>query len=158
MKAARLDIDRSAYSLLINGDTGWRPLAALAGGATALLPGESFLSEFAFEHAIQVAEDWLMPHAAQLSGCVLSVRDNSGYLGEGLGSVLGITTMRWRVDEIESMFGRVIDLATGRIASPALEDRRPFVADLLLLRELAHHGKLEEVRLDTAATQSEITR
>jgi len=149
MTEARLEIGAAAYSLLIRADAGWRPLAALAGGAGALLRGDRAVDELALERAIQIVEDWLMPHAARLAGCTLIVQDGSGRLADGLGAVLAVGTARWSVADIEAMFNRVVALATGRHVPPALAHRQAFVADLLLLRELAHHGRLAEVRLET---------
>jgi hypothetical protein len=122
------------------------------------LPAERPLDERALEHAIQVAEDGLMLHATRLRGYTLTAQDHDGRLGQGLSYVLNMAAVRWRVDEIESMFGRVIELETRWVPPPTLEHRQGFVADLRVLRELAHHGRLHEVRLHAAAQQSEVAR
>ncbi len=144
---ARLVISDDTYVLQQASDAAWKDLALLPGGASALLPPRRPLDEAGLEMAIEVAENWLMPHARHLRDGVLEVSDTSGRLASGLGEVLSVRGSTWSVADLEQLFLRVVDLATGRIASPALEGRQAFVADLLMLRELAHHGAVREIRL-----------
>jgi hypothetical protein len=144
---ARLAISETAYSLLEARDEQWVELACLPAGADALLVPARAIDEGALEAAIELAEDWLMPHAARLRGEVLHVDDATGRLEAGLEEVLSVTGSEWTVDEIEGFFLRLVDMSTGRHPSPALQARQRFVADVVMLRELAHHGRLRAIRL-----------
>lgn len=145
--AARLLIADSAYVLsLIRGGI-WIELSRLPGSAQALLPGVRALDEGQLEAAIQVAEDWLAPNIAALQCEGLEVSDVTGRLVSGFAAVLASTERTWSTEALERAFLQVIDLATGHVASPLLQIHRSFVADLLLLRELAHHGRLSRVQL-----------
>jgi hypothetical protein len=144
---ARLVITEGAYLLQELRNGGWTDIATLARGAAALLPADRPVDEAQLEGAIEVAEDWLMPHAARLAGQVLEVEDMTGRLRSGLGAVLAETGLAWSVDQFEALFLRLVDLATGRLPPATLQGRQAFVADVLLLRELAHHGKLQRVHL-----------
>lgn len=143
----RLLITDSAYVLSQVRDGQWVELSRLPDGARALLPGARALDEGQLEAAIQVAEDWLAPHVAGLQGEVLEVSDVTGRLLSGLAAFVASTERSWRIEAIERAFLQVVDLATGRVAPPRLQTYRSFVADLLLLRELAHHGRVSSVRL-----------
>lgn len=145
--AARLLIADSAYVLSLIRGGAWVELSRLPRSAQALLPGVRALDEGQLEAAIQVAEDWLGPHAPALQGEVLQVSDVTGRLVSGFAAVLTSTERTWSMEALERAFLQVVDLATGRVAPPHLQAHRAFVADLLLLRELAHHGRLSSVRL-----------
>ncbi|MGV0958274.1 MAG: hypothetical protein ACOYB1_00410 [Limnohabitans sp.] len=145
--AARLLIADSAYVLSLIRGGAWVELSRLPRSAQALLPGVRALDEGQMEAAIQVAEDWLAPHAAALQGEVLEVSDVTGRLVSGFAAVLASAERALSIEALERAFLRVVDLATGRVAPPHLQAHRTFVADLLLLRELAHHGRLSSVRL-----------
>ncbi|MBL0422501.1 hypothetical protein JI739_19300 [Ramlibacter sp. AW1] len=140
-------ISEATYVLQQESEAGWNDRAVLNGGASALLPAMRPLDEASLEMAIEVAENWLMPHARHLRGDVLEVSDTTGRLTSGLMDVMSESATSWSVADLEQLFLRMVDLATGRIASPALEGRRAFAADLLILRELAHHGDVGEIRL-----------
>jgi hypothetical protein len=142
-----LVITESAYTLLESRDDHWAELATLAAGAEALLAPARPIDEGQLEAAIEIAENWLMPHAARLRGEVLHVDDATGRLKTGLHEVLSVTSREWTVDDVESFFLRLVDMATGRNPSPAVQGRHRFVADVLMLRELAHHGQLRVIRL-----------
>lgn len=144
---ARLVISEEAYVLQQASDAGWNDLSVLNGGASALLPATRPLDEGRLEMAIEVAENWLMPHARQLRGDVLEVSDTTGRLASGLKDVLSEQPSTWGVADLEQLFLRMVDLATGKRASPELQGQQAFVADLLMLRELAHHGSVREIRL-----------
>lgn len=92
--AARLVMDEGRYALLADEHGHWREIAALHGGASALLPPTRRVDESRLETAI------------------------------------------------ETFFLRLTDAATGRRPSPALDGRQLFIADIVLLRELAHHAQL----------------
>lgn len=143
---ARLVISRSAYALQVARNGDWEEHARLPGGAGALLPA-SLPGEAALERAIEVAEDWLMPHVAGWAGGMLEIEDATRVLERGLEQVLGAVGDAWSNREIEAMFLRMVDLLTGRNMPAALHDQREFVAALLLVRELVHHGKISGVRL-----------
>lgn len=143
---ARLLLDDSAYVLSRAQDGAWVEMARLPGGPQALMPGTRPLDEGQFEAAIQRAEDWLAPHLVQLRGAALDVVDPSGHFEDGLQAVLQSNRGSWDVDALERAFIDVVDLATGRAPPAALGTQRAFVADLLLLRELAHHARLSEIR------------
>lgn len=145
--ASRLLIADSAYVLLQAQDGAWVELTRLIGSAQALLPGVHALDEGQLEAAIQVAEDWLVPHARALQGEVLEVADLTGRLISGLAVVLTSSERTWSIEALERAFLQVVDLATGRVAPAYLKVHRAFVADLLLLRELAHHGRVSSVCL-----------
>jgi hypothetical protein len=146
---SRLLITEDSYSLLQEDEGTWRQLAVLAGGARTLMPGR--VDEASLEAAIQAAEDWLMPHAARLRGQDLEVIDSTGRLNDGLRELLSTSPGTWRVEDVEAWFLRLVDLTTGRWPSAAAVDRAAFVADVLLLRELAHHGRLGGIVLSQQA-------
>ena len=145
--AARLVIDESRYALLADEQGKWREIAVLHGGASALLPPTRLVDEGRLETAIEKAEDWLMPHAAPLRGQVLEVIDTTGRLASGLDAVLSVATRDWTVDGVEAFFLRLTDAATGRRPAPTLDGRQLFIADIVLLRELAHHGQLLTIHM-----------
>lgn len=150
--AARLQIEDGAYSLYLDeGEDGqWRRLASLPAGARALLPAARAVDAGALEQAIEIAEDWLMPHAARLQGRMLEVEDGTGRLRSGLREVLSVEAVEWSVADVEAAFLRLVDLATGRVPAAVVQERPLFVADVLLLRELAHHGRVRGLRLPEA--------
>ncbi len=148
--SARLAIDAAAYVLAqLRGDE-WVELARLEGGAAALLPAGRQPDEAGLEHAIEVAEDWLMPQARALEGEELEVADGTGRLAAGLAAVLGVSEREWTLERVEEIFLLLVDITTGRHRQLPRE-HEPFVADLLLVRELTHHGRLRGVRLVGAA-------
>lgn len=122
-------------------------IAFLPRGAEALLSSAQPVNEGRLEAAIETAEDWLMPHTARLRGEVLEVEDVTGRLKAGLRDVLSVTPSEWRIDDIERFFLSLVEMATGRTAPPVLQGKSAFIADVLLLRELAHHGQLSAIRL-----------
>ena len=147
MSAHLLITDRTyVLSLLQNGRS--TDLAQLEGAAQCLLPAHLPVSEGLLEAAIEMAEDWLMPHATRLQGKVLEVTDTSGSLRAGLVSVLSSNARQWTVEELEQSFLRLVDEAAGRVVSESLQTHRPFLAHLLLLRELAHHGRVSGIQLN----------
>lgn len=144
---ARLLITENAHSLVEARGGQWSEIAVLPRGAAALFAGARALDEAGLEAAIEVAEDWLMPHAVRLRGEILEVNDPTGRLKSGLDEVLAVKSAVWSIEDVEGFFLRLVDLTTGRRPAPAVQARRQFAADLLLLRELAHHCQLRELRL-----------
>lgn len=141
---ARLVIGESAYVLSQWQAGEWVGLAALPGGAAALIPPPRRADAAGLEAAIEIAEDWLMPHARSIEGEALEVLDKTARLVSGLTTVLRVCGRDWSVQELETMFLRLVDMATGR--GPDLAGaQRAFLADMLLLRELAHHARLRRV-------------
>lgn len=144
---AKLAIEESSYRLSYLDGADWILLAVLKGGHGALLSENRLIDEASLEASIERAEDWLMPHAAKLSGALLDVSDTTARLSTGLHSVLAIESRAWDKTQVESFFDEIVY----RIARPwladALRDKNAFVADIMLLRELAHHMKLQEIRL-----------
>ncbi len=129
-----LDVEPYSYALLLDGQF----VSTLEGGAAALMSGASArLREIDIEYAIERSEEWLMPFSKAFQGRVLRVRDRTGRVQEALG---GRTSLN--LHEIEQVFTRAHDaVAHGR---PAARDA---VADVVLLRELAHHGMLARIEL-----------
>lgn len=147
---ARLVIAEGEYALQQAVDGGWVQLTVLPGGPGALLPPTRAIDEGRLEAAIELAEDWLMPHAARLRGEVLEVDDPTGRFRSGMQEVLSVQAVEWSVAQLEGFFLLLVALATGRVPSAALRGRHAFAAGLLVLRELAHHGQVRGVRLAAA--------
>ena len=143
MSSIHLRIREGAYALADKDEE----FAVLQGGAGALLSSARTIDEAGLEAAIEHAEDWLMPHAARLRDAVLEVTDATGALRSGMQDVLSVTARAWSVEDVEGHFLRLVDMATGRVPAAVLAGRQQFVAHVLLLRELAHHGRLREIRL-----------
>ena len=130
-----IDVRADAYELRLDGQV----LALLEGGAAALLSGAGGrLREFDIEAAIDRSEDWLMPSSKRFQGLDLRVRDRTGRVRGSVGGPSSLTP-----EQVEQAFNRVFDaVAHGRPIEPES------VADVVLLRELAHHGKLARVVLE----------
>lgn len=143
----RLIIDASSYRLSRHSGQDWTELAVLAGGAGALLPHGHPVNQRALESAIDHAEDWLMPHAAQISGAHLDVTDATGRLESGLEDVLATDSRQWDARQLESLFLEIDFMSARPHLTARLQGRDQFVADIVLLRELAHHAKLQGIRL-----------
>lgn len=135
------------YRLCTQAAGGVHALDVLRGGAVALLGPRLATGEGVLEAAIATAEDWLMPHAPALRGALLQVEDRPGRLGPALDALLHEAGRDWTVAQLEQLFLRMVDLATGRHPPVALQAHAAAVADLLLLRELAHHGQVAAVRI-----------
>jgi hypothetical protein len=132
--AAYLNVRADAYELRLNG----KVIARLDGGSAALLPGAGALRDIDIETAIERSEDWLMPFSKLLSGLELRVRDETGRLREVIGEQASFTA-----EDVEQVFTRVFDaVGHGR------EIDRYGVADVVLVRELVHHGRVARVRID----------
>ena len=103
------------------------------------MPGASGrLSELDIEAAIERSEDWLMPSSKRLQGLDLRVRDATGRVRAALGDPSSLTP-----EQVEQAFNRAFDaVAHGRPIDPSS------VANVVLLRELVHHGGLARVTLD----------
>lgn len=142
-----LVIEDAAYRLCEVAPGAARELAVLPGGARALLGPRLVTDEGRLEAAIATAEDWLMPYAAALRGQVLQLDDRTGRLRPALAALVDESQGAWQTPRLEQLFLRVVDLATGRHPPAALAAHAAAVADLLLLRELAHHGQLDRVCL-----------
>lgn len=149
MVGFELRIEEQVYVLSILQGGRFIELSRLAGGAQRLLLGLNTPPQAQLEAAIDTAENWLMPHVSGLRGQMLDVADPAGRLTSGLLAVLGTSERSWSLTAIERAFVKVVDLATGRHAPAALNQHRLFVADLLLVRELAHHGQVTGVRLSS---------
>jgi hypothetical protein len=144
----RLLILDEAYVLSTAQDGRPIELARLPGGAEAMGPLHSPVDESQFESAMQVAQNWLSPHAAALRGQVLEVADETGRLEYGLREVLGVNERVWHIQDLEMRFQSVEGLSLGILAPQALPMHPHFVLDLLLLRETAQHGQVLKVRLN----------
>jgi len=143
----RFVIAEEGYALLTEMGGHWTEIAALPSGARALLPGLRRVDEGALERAIEVAEDWLMPHAARLRGETLEVSDPTGRLRAALKARQSIVPDAWSTLEIEALFLRLVDLATGRFPPQDALEWPLFMADVLMLRELAHHGQVKGLQI-----------
>jgi hypothetical protein len=146
LQIPRLVLAATEYELSFERQDGAVQTELLRGGAQSLVDHARPVGEAVLEAAIERAEDWLMPFATELRDKTLDIDDPAGRFRFGLQAVLSVTSEEWNTPEVESMFLRVVDIATGRNPS-ALDGRQAFVADLLLLRELAHHGGLNLLRL-----------
>jgi hypothetical protein len=143
----RFVIAENGYALLMQLDGPWTEIAALPGGARALLPAPCSVDEGALERAIEVAEDWLIPHAARLRGETLEVSDPTGRLKAALKARLSIIPDTWSISEIEALFLRLVNLATGRTPPQDALEWPLFMADVTMLRELAHHGQVRGLQI-----------
>jgi hypothetical protein len=135
VRTLELAIGAGAYELRLDGEL----LARLEGGAATLLGGApERLREAHVEAAIERAEDWLMPFSRPLQDLPLRVHDDMGRLRGFLGECPG-----WDAAQLEQAFDRAHEaVAHGRIIDPLA------VAAIVLLRELAHHGRLAGIWLD----------
>lgn len=147
----RLVIDASSYRLSRRVGQDWIELAVLAGGANALLKPGRPIDQRALEAAIDHAEDWLMPQMTQISGAHLDVIDATGRLESGLQEVLATDSRQWDTGQLEALFLEIDFMSARPHLMARLDGRAHFVADMVLLRELAHHAKLQGVRLGPSA-------
>jgi hypothetical protein len=132
--SAYLDIQPDSYELRLNGEV----IARLDGGSAALLPGAGALRDIDIETAIERSEDWLMPSSRLLCGLELRVRDETGRVRQVMGE-----QGRFTAEDVEQVFTRVFDaVGHGR------EIDRYGVADLVLVRELVHHGRVLRVWIE----------
>lgn len=135
LKRMELVILPNAYEMSCDG----QKLARLEGGSAPLLADAGArLRDVDIETAIQHAEDWLMPFSKRIRGLELRVRDSRGRVREHFGGHASLT-----LDDVERAFSRVVD----GVAFQRVIDRE-FVADLVLLRELMHHGALPRIVLE----------
>lgn len=134
MSSLVLTLLDDAYELSLDAQV----IARLEGGALALLAEASeHLREVDIERAIERAEDWLMPSSKSFHGLDLHVRDTSGRLRDRIGAPSMLAS------DVEWAFsGMADDVRLHRAVG------RDFVADLVLLRELVHHGDLPRVVLE----------
>lgn len=132
MDTFRLEVQPNAYEL----HRGGQLVARLDGGAAALIVGAAAqLREIDVENAIERSEDWLMPFSKSLQGCELLIRDTTDRVAAVLGGRTSLT-----VEDVERAFTGAYDaVALGRPVA------RDLVADTVLLRELAHHGRLARI-------------
>jgi hypothetical protein len=129
--AAYLDICADAYEMRLNGEV----IARLDGGSAALMPGTGALRDIDIETAIERSEDWLMPFSKLLSGLELRVRDETGRVRKVMGEQGSFTA-----EDVEQVFTRVFDaVGYGRAID------RDVLADVVLVRELVHHGRIARV-------------
>jgi len=135
MRALELGITAVAYEISVSGQV----LARLDGGPSALLAGAGErLRDVDLEAAIERAENWLMPSSRSFQGLTMHVRNTPVRLRNGFAAAASLTPQ-----EVERAFsGLVDDVAFHRAVD------RDFVADLVLLRELVHHGALSGVVLE----------
>jgi hypothetical protein len=107
------------------------------------MPGTGALRDIDIESAIERSEDWLMPFSKLLSGMELRVRDETGRVREVMGEQGSFTA-----EDVERVFTRVFDaVGHGR----AIE--RDAVADVVLVRELVHHGRVSRVWVEAYGAQ-----
>ena len=135
MTRLHLHVQADAYELRLEGEV----LGRLAGGAAALLSGAGErLREIDIETAIERAEEWLMPASRRFQALELHVHDGTGRLRPLLGDQASFTT-----PQVEDVFDRThAAVVRGQVTD------RGAVADVVLLRELAHHGRLSRLVLN----------
>lgn len=144
--AARLTLSNTDYMLSLSVNDAWVELACLQGGASTLISAHDALNDVAIERAIDAAEDWLMPYAKSLRGHTLFIQDVAGNFGAGLRNVLNVGVRQFSVADIEDYFLQVLALVTRPSGLSTFRDQN-FVATLVLVRELAHHGGLRSLQL-----------
>lgn len=135
MQQPQLMIEPQAYELRLDETL----LTRLAGGAAALLAGAvSHLRELDIEAAIERAEDWLMPFSKLFEGLALQVCDRTGRLRDRFAD-----HQHCSIEQVEQVFSDAHhDVVHGRVKG------RDAVADIVLLRELAHHFRLSGITLE----------
>jgi hypothetical protein len=101
------------------------------------------------EHAIELTEEAVMPLAAQFAG-------SARLMLQGLGASLiarsletgGVAQTALTLDEVESLFNRLVAVSLGRPASQeTLPTDARFFAAMLMLREFMHHLHFTQVTL-----------
>lgn len=103
------------------------------------------------EHAIDLTEEAVMPLASRFSGPLGLILQGEGALriANAL-EVSGIAQTVLSLDEVESLFNRLVAVSQGR---PATQETLPtdagMFACLLILRELMHHLHFSSVALTT---------
>jgi exopolyphosphatase/pppGpp-phosphohydrolase len=99
------------------------------------------------EHAIDLTEEVVMPLAAQFSG-------SAGLILQGLCAALminalegsGISQTVLNLDEVESLFNRLVAVSQGRpVSQETLPTDARFLAVMLILREFMHHLNFSQV-------------
>jgi hypothetical protein len=134
MNALQFEILADAYEISADGQV----LARLPRGPLAILGGAGErLRDLDIEIAIEHAEDWLMPSSKSFQGFALVVKDTQGRLRDRLGAGSRLTP-----DDVEIAFTRAFDDVA--FARPI---DRLLVADMVLLRELVHHGAAPHVEV-----------
>ncbi|WP_442593235.1 hypothetical protein ACSBPU_18275 [Parapusillimonas sp. JC17] len=138
-----LIIEQEAYELWLDE----KLLTRLPGGAASLLAGAGpQLREIDIETAIEHAEDWLMPFSKLFEGLQLQVLDRNG----GLRSYFADHEY-CSLEQVEQVFTNVhYEVVHGR------ENNKNSVSDIVLLRELAHHGRLSGIVLNIGDAASVI--
>jgi hypothetical protein len=143
----RLLIENGRYVLSSRQDESWVELATLPAGAAALLdPGLLRVREYDMEAAIERSEDWLMPHAAEHRGAELRVVDAAGWLFAGWAALRGVVPDRATLDSIENVFLALVR-SLGASGAAVTAEQRTFMADVVLIRELAHHLAVTNIEL-----------
>ena len=106
------------------------------------LPGE-------LEHAIELAEEAVMPLAKQFAhGPLLELRGQGATVVSEALAAAGIPADQLSVDEVEGLFNRLVALSMGRpIGQEALAGSRELFAAMLLLREFMHHLGFSVVKI-----------
>src|SRR3546814_483436 len=137
MSQPYLIIEQEAYELWLDE----KLLTRLAGGAASILAGAGpQLRELDIEAAIERCEDWLMPFSKLFQGLQLKVHDKTGRLRNHFGD-----HESYSVEQVEQAFANIhYDVVHMRA------NDKNGVADIVLLRELAHHGRLSGILLDGA--------
>ncbi len=142
-----LKIEKQDYVLLCEQNGNFVELARLLNGAQRLLPGTVTPTEAELEAAIEKAENWLMPFVSGQKGQELEVIDMKNQFSTDLLAFAANEKCIWSLAQVERIFLKLLDVITGRYASTTSSEHRRFMADWLLVRELAHHGQFGVVRL-----------
>ena len=152
---ARLTVSNDAYTLSLAPEGGaLAERTRLPAGSEALIPARRFphgVTEAAFELAIEHAENWLMPHARSLNDADLEVRDETGRISTGLAALQLQSSGGWTLEAFEQLFLDLVDRTKRASADVA------FVADIVLIRELAHHGRVRSVSLNSVEPTSGVS-
>ncbi|MEY4099879.1 MAG: hypothetical protein RL300_1050 [Pseudomonadota bacterium] len=101
------------------------------------------------EHAIELTEEVVMQLAGQFAGGTgLRLQGPGADLIASTLAASGIGQPRLTLDEVETLFNRLVAVSQGRPASQdKLATDARFVAAMLILREFMHHMHFAEVTL-----------
>lgn len=103
------------------------------------------------EHAIELTEEHVMPLAKQFAvGESFQLQGlGAALLAPGLTVTAGATPRSFHIDDIESIFNRLVAISEGR---PATQEHLPtdarFVAVVIIVREFMHHLRFANVQIE----------
>jgi 2-amino-4-hydroxy-6-hydroxymethyldihydropteridine diphosphokinase len=117
------------------------------------------LTDAGWEHAIEVAEELVMPVADQVAPGPLRLL-GAGWLGWDAHAGMdpegeGAATRTWSLSDVERLFNQSLGAGAALALASRLGVLAPrFAAELTLVRECLHHWRLSEVRREPDAVAS----